>query len=167
MEMAGMMKIFRRVGAAVGIVALGATGLVSTQATAAPGESAIQNDDPTTQLGSDADAYSVSAADLAVGAGAEGMLVVTIKAKGDHKVNEEYPHKVKLDDPPAGIELPKSKLTKDEGSFSDKKTFTFKIPVKGKTAGSHTVTGMVKFSVCNESQCVIKKETIKAVVTVK
>lgn len=162
-----MMKIVRRVGAAVGVVALGAAAFVSTSHAASAGESMIQDGGEATQLAADADAYAVSAGDVSVAAGAEGVVVVTIKAKGDHKVNEEYPHKIKLDAPPAGLELPKTKLTKDEGTFADKKTFTFKVPVKGKSAGTHTVTGEVKFSVCNDSQCVIKKETIKAVVTVK
>lgn len=162
-----MMKMIHRVATTLGIVALGAAAGVSTGHAASGGQSVIQDEDVSTQLSGDADAYAVSASNVSVSAGGEGVVVVTIKAKGDHKVNEEYPHKVKLNDPPAGLELPKTKLSKAEGTFSDKKTFTFNVPVKGKSAGTHTLTGEVKFSVCNDSQCVIKKESIKAVVTVK
>jgi hypothetical protein len=94
-------------------------------------------------------------------------LVVTLKAKEGYKVNDKYPHKIKLSDAPEGVELPKKLLKKEDGSFEGTKALTFKIPAKATKAGKFTIAGDIKFSVCNDQQCVIKKESLAAKLTAK
>ncbi|MEZ4440818.1 MAG: hypothetical protein R3B72_17090 [Polyangiaceae bacterium] len=110
------------------------------------------------------DGYVIKVADVEV-KGGEGEIVVIVEAKEGFKVNADYPHKVKFEDPPAGIELAKKKLSKDDGAFEGKKAFKFKGKVKATKDG--TLKGEVKTSVCNDSQCLIKKESFSLKITAK
>jgi hypothetical protein len=112
------------------------------------------------------DTFTLEARDATVKPGAEGKLVVQIKAKAGNKVNDQYNHKLKLK-APDGIELPKPELKKADGVFDDKQTFTFTVPVKALRAGTFNVSGEAKFSVCNETQCLIEKREVSATVTAK
>lgn len=113
------------------------------------------------------DAYTISASDVVTKAGAEGAIVVTVKAKGTYHVNDKYPHKVKVDDPPAGVDVPKRELKKDDGAFKDAQTFEVKIPVKAANAGQYRIGLEVRTSVCSATQCLMKKERLTANVSAK
>ncbi len=166
------MKVITRVATLLGITSIAALAFASdaaAQNAAHDGGSLIQSphaQSPSTQSPStglakvEGEGYTISASDVKLKSGGEGTFTITIKAKSGFKVNKDYPHKVKLDDPPSGVTLDKQKLKKKDGSFEDKQTFSFKGKVKATSAGKKTVTGLVKTSVCNESQCLIKKEKI-------
>jgi hypothetical protein len=151
-----IMKVFRRVALVAGLTALAAC------AFATPTEAA-----PTELARAEGDGYSIQASDVSTSAGGEGSIVVTIKAKPGFKVNKEYPHKVKAENPPDGVELKKSEATKADGTFKDESTFEMTLPVKAVKAGSYDIELKVKTSVCNDSQCLIKKETLTAKVVAK
>ena len=106
------------------------------------------------------DAYKVTVTNPSVKVGAEGFIKVTINAKAGFKINEEYKHKVKVKNPPAEVEVPKVTT----GAFSGKKKYELAVPIKAKSAGKHAVPGQIRFSVCDESQCLIKKVNLDATV---
>lgn len=111
--------------------------------------------------------YQVTVHDASGVVGDPTSIVVVIKATGQYKVNAKYPHKVKLAEPPAGLDLPQRILKRDDGQLDDAQTFTFRIPAKASKAGSFAVTGKLKFSVCDASSCLIKKEALAATVMAK
>ena len=86
---------------------------------------------------------------------------VRITAKKGHKPNAEYPNKIK-------------KLTASKGAVVGAKSvkgevkgklILFTVPVKPTRAGRHTVKGVIRFSVCNDKQCYIKKVPLKTSIT--
>lgn len=151
------MKVFARF-AALSLTAL-SLGFVSDGNAAASEASALS-----TVKG---DGYQIVVTDGSGQVGQETQVIVTIKAAEGYKVNEKYPHKLKLGDAPAGLEFPKPVLKKDDGTFDGKKSFTFKVPVKATRAGTFSLEGKLKFSVCNDSQCLVEKKELKAKVTAK
>ena len=155
------MKIISHAATLLSITSIAALAFVADAAAenaAEDGGSLIQSASELAKV--EGDGYSITASDVKLKSGGEGTFTITIKAKNGFKVNKDYPHKVKLDEPPSGVSLDKQKLKKKDGSFEDKQTFSFKGKVKATSAGKKTVTGLVKTSVCNESQCLIKKEKI-------
>ena len=50
------------------------------------------------------------------------------------------------------------------GSIEGKKV-VFKVPATATKKGTFKVTGQIRFSVCNDSQCVIKKVPLNATIT--
>jgi cytochrome c biogenesis DsbD-like protein len=154
-----IMKVFRRLAVVSGLAALAAC------AFAAPSEAASSS--PTELTAAEGDGYSIQASDVSTSAGGEGNIVVTVKAKPGYHVNREYPHKVKVQDPPEGVELPKTEVEKGDGTFKDDNTFEVKLPVKAIKAGTYEISLKVKTSVCNDSQCLIKKEVVTAKVVAR
>jgi len=111
------------------------------------------------------DVYSIAMADAKLKAGGEGRVIVTVKAKSGYHVNDKYPHKVKVDEPPRGLEVAKRELKKDDGKFKDPQTFELAIPVKAASAGSYTLAVEVKTSVCSDTKCLMKTERLTAKLT--
>ncbi len=151
-------------GAALAVAMVGALALVTAPSDAATEVQGSQVQTLSTMSG---EGYTVTVQDVIGSVGAEAPIVVIIKATGQYKVNAKYPHKLKLAEPPAGLELPKRMLKRADGSLDDEKTFTFSIPAKATRAGSFTVSGKLKFSVCDATSCLIKKEALQATVTAK
>ena len=50
------------------------------------------------------------------------------------------------------------------GSVSGK-SISFSVPVTPNAKGKHTVTGQIRFSVCNDTACHIKKVALNATIT--
>lgn len=88
-------------------------------------------------------------------AGAPSTAVVTVEPIAGYKVNEEYPYKCKLDDPPsAGVSYPTPVVTDVERT---KQLATMKLPFVAATPGTVRVGGTCSLSVCTEENCVIEK----------
>ena len=134
---------------------------ISCALTASPG----QADGSTIQLSDvSGEGYVVNVVNGETAVGAHGTVKVTIKATDGFKVNQDYPHKIKLADN-AGVDFDKKTYKKGDGRFEGKKAFVFEIGATPKSAGSHAIEGKVKFSVCNDSQCKIKKVALNAKLT--
>ena len=153
------MSLFQRVAAVLGMAAVG--GLTMSA-------SAADTTSPTTDGFSiqvdDADElsnFSVSVASASAKVGSQTSLTVTVKAKGDYKGNPKYPHKIKGISG-SNVDAP-SKVT---GSASGK-TITFSIPVTPKASGANSLTGDIKFGICDDSQCLMKTAKLNATVTGK
>jgi hypothetical protein len=100
-------------------------------------------------------------------AGTQGTVKITLNAKGDRHINPDYPHKFTTTDPaPEGVTYPKPVLTKADGSF-DEKLGTFNLPFTAAKAGKVKIGGTFRFSVCNDSQCLMEKVDLALDVDVK
>lgn len=98
-------------------------------------------------------------------AGETATAVVSVVPSGGYKVNEEYPYKCKLDDPPsAGVSYPTPVVTEVERT---KQLATLQIPYVAAKAGTARVGGTCSLSVCTEENCVIEKVALATDVTVE
>jgi hypothetical protein len=153
------MKVFRRITTLSALALAGLT-LASTPSSAAqPGVAELAK--------VEGDGFAIVVTDGSAKVGEQTQVVFSIEAKDGYKVNEKYPHKLKIKDAPDGVELPKPVLKKGDGAFDGKNTFTFKLPVKAKRAGSFELVGKLKFSVCNEKACLIEKKDVRAKLVAK
>jgi hypothetical protein len=104
------------------------------------------------------DAFGIKVTNGKARLGQEGTVMVTVSAKAGYHCNEKYPHKIKDLSVSAGAELP----SKDVPGVIQDNQVVFKVPVKVVKTGVHTVAGQIRFSVCNASQCLIKKVPLSA-----
>ena len=93
--------------------------------------------------------------------GTAGTITVRVTAGKGHKPNAEYPNKVKKLSAAEGATLGSKAV---RGTIAGK-SIVFSIPITPNKAGSHAVTGQVRFSVCNDKQCYIKKVALNATIT--
>jgi hypothetical protein len=98
--------------------------------------------------------------------GKEGLVEVVVAAKGDYKLNPQFPIKFKLDKPSDGISLPKDVLRREDGTF-DERGGNFKVPFTAARAGKFTIAGTMSISVCNEKRCLMEKVPLDLEVTVQ
>ena len=100
--------------------------------------------------------------------GAKGTASVTIAALNGYKWNKEYPAKLLFKAAPKNIKLGKSEFKQMAGDFKvgDKKT-DIAVSMQAKAAGKETVTGVLKFSICNETACIIEKADVALAVSVQ
>ena len=105
--------------------------------------------------------YKLSVKNAKAKVGEEAKIMITIEAASGYKCNESYPHKARKLEADEGAELPSTTV---KGKVEGKKV-VIAVPVKAAKAGTYKVRGQVKFSVCNDSQCVIKKAPLDATLT--
>jgi hypothetical protein len=106
--------------------------------------------------------YTMSVTNWEGPTGEEGYVVVTIEAKNGHKINKEYPHKVSLDAPPKGLDLPMRTMKRADAEADGDKRLVFSIPAVPNQAGEYALNGKVKLSVCNDDTCQMAKEKLAA-----
>ena len=99
--------------------------------------------------------------------GAEGQATLTIVAGKGFKWNKEYPAKVTFEGAPKHVTLAKTQLKQFGGDFktSDKQA-AVAIKMTGTAAGKETLKAKAKFSVCNDTTCVIREANIDVAVNV-
>jgi hypothetical protein len=102
--------------------------------------------------------FAVAVKNASAKVGADAHIEVEVSALSGFKCNEEYPHKIKKIVAAEGASVGSDSV---KGSIDGKK-IVFRIPVKASRAGTHAVTGQIRFSVCDDSQCVIKKIDLNA-----
>lgn len=113
-------------------------------------------------------------------AGAEGSVELTLKAQGAYHINDLYPYKFKVQDPPTeGMSYPKLTLVRADFTFSEENksnaankehkadTAKLRIPFAAARAGRATVAGTLYLSVCSDDHCVIDKTPLELGVDVK
>ena len=154
----GAMKVFRRLTATA--LALGALAWATGPTTASADEAAALATVNT-------DGYKLVVTDGSGLVGKETHILVTVTAKNGYKINEKYPHKIKLAAAADGLELPQPTLKKKDAKIDGKKKLTFRVPVKATRAGTFEVSGKIKLSVCNEKSCLIDKKKLSAKLTAK
>ncbi len=96
-------------------------------------------------------------------AGKAGTVRAVVVAKGEFKTNPNYPYKVKMAAPPAGVSYPQPIVR--AVSRTDKRA-VITVPVVPTSAGPKTVRGTFYFSVCTAEQCQIKKQSLAVTIQV-
>jgi hypothetical protein len=155
-----MMKFRTASSIALTIAALTSAAFVA----AAPGEQLVDAAVPLASI--DAEGYSVVVKDGSGKVGEEAHIIVTVTAKQGYKVNDQYPHKLKLKHAPAGLEYLKPVMKASDAEIAKSK-LTFRVPVKATKAGTFAIKGKLKLSVCNDQSCLIKKEVLSAAMKAK
>jgi hypothetical protein len=103
--------------------------------------------------------YEIKKDEPKVTAGAKAKASVTIATKNGWHVNAEAPITVALT-APAGITVPKPKLSRADLAASSASSARFDIPFEASEAGQKVISCEAKFVICQESACKPVKETL-------
>jgi len=106
--------------------------------------------------------------------GSECVATARLEALTDFHINDNYPYKLKLEET-AGVEFlgkdaaGKNVFSKQAGDFKKEgeKVATLTVRFKATKAGSYTVKGTYKLSVCSEKSCQLETQDLQTAVTVK
>ncbi|MDI1443867.1 hypothetical protein [Polyangium sp. 6x1] len=99
-------------------------------------------------------------------AGQQGFVEVVLVPKGDFHCNQEYPYKMKLGAPPAGVTYP-TPIVRAEGVSVSASRAVMRVPFVPQNAGDANVAGKFYFSVCTSEQCVIDNRDVAVTVKVE
>jgi len=89
--------------------------------------------------------------------GKAGEADVVLSANPPYHVNDKYPYKFKLKEAP-GLSFASMIVTKDAVKFEPARAT---VPVAfTPTAGKHTLSGQLSFSVCTDDKCMIEKRDL-------
>ena len=103
--------------------------------------------------------YEIKKNEPKVTAGGKAQASVTIATKNGWHVNAEAPITIALT-PPAGITVPKPKLSRGDLAASSAESARFDIPFEATEAGQKVIACEAKFVICQESACKPVKETL-------
>jgi hypothetical protein len=91
---------------------------------------------------------------------------IVVLAKGEYHINDKYPYRFKLEDPPpAGVKYPKPVIGKEDGTMDEHKV-TLKVPFVPASAGDKKVAGTLSLSVCSAANCLMDKQQLDLTVKV-
>jgi hypothetical protein len=115
----------------------------------------------------EAASFSVAVTVPSLAAGKSGDAVVSVTpAKGYHW-NLEYPAKLTFEGEPTKVSLSKKQFSQMGGDFkASESSAAVSVALSAKGAGSETVKGELKFSVCNDTTCLIKSAPVALAVVV-
>jgi len=92
---------------------------------------------------------------------------VLVEAKGEYHINDKYPYKFKLEDPPpAGMRYPKPVVGKEDGTMDEHKV-VLKVPFVSEGTGDKKVSGTLSLSVCSAANCLMDKQPLEVTVKVE
>ena len=97
----------------------------------------------------------------------ECIAEVTLEAKGNYHINDQYPFRFKADDKLAGVTFPKPVLKREDGKWDDKKKGSFRVPFVVAKAGKAKVGGVLSLSVCSDANCLMEKQPLELDVDAK
>jgi hypothetical protein len=103
--------------------------------------------------------YEVTKTEPKLAVGGTATATVTMKAKGGWHLNAEAPITVALT-APAGVTVPKPKLSRGDLAASSTDSARFDIPITAAEAGKKSITAEAKFVICQEQACKPVKETV-------
>ena len=98
--------------------------------------------------------------------GAQGNASVSIAVLNGYKWNKDYPSKLVFSAPPKNVTLGKTKYVKGDFKTSEKAS-SLAVQMQASAAGAETVTGTLKFSICNETACILEKTEVVLAVSVQ
>jgi len=97
--------------------------------------------------------------------GQAGAAEIVVTAKPPFHANDKYPYKFKLNETP-GLKFANLVVEKDAVKV-EKTRATVSVPLTPESAGKHTVSGKLFFSVCNDDQCLVEKRDLALVIDSK
>lgn len=98
--------------------------------------------------------------------GQPGTVSIRVIPNATWHMNLEYPTKLTVT-PPAGVEVAKPKLGKEDAVKFDEQNCEFSVAFTPSEAGDKVFTGEFKFAVCQDTACVPKTEKLEFHVAVK
>lgn len=99
-------------------------------------------------------------------AGQQGEIQVVLEPKGTFHCNQEYPYKMKLGTPPAGVSYPSAVVRSDAMTIKPEKS-VMKVPFVVDKPGEVQLSGNFFFSICTSEQCVIDNREMAVMVKVE
>jgi hypothetical protein len=92
---------------------------------------------------------------------------VLVEAKGDYHINDKYPYRFKVEDPPPpGLKYPKAVVGKEDGNM-DLRKVVLKVPFIAESLGDKKVAGTLSLSVCSAANCLMDKQPLEVTVKVE
>ena len=111
--------------------------------------------------------FAIKAKGATLQAGGEATAKISIIPAKGYKWNKEFPAKVTFTGSPKLLKLAKTEFKQLKGDFkASDKVASVKIPVTATGVGEETLVGTAKFSVCNDTTCVIEKADVKMKFTI-
>ena len=110
--------------------------------------------------------FSIVSGEATVAPGAEGSVEFSVVPVKGYKWNKDFPAQLTLKSGNDAVSLKGEQFRGDAFKTKDKQT-SVAAGVKGVKAGTSTLSGELRFSVCNEESCIIATEKVEAKVTVK
>lgn len=150
------MSLFNRMATVLGMATIGG---IAVSASASDTPMVHSTDGISIQADELAESFSLSVSNAKAKVGEKATITVTVKASGGFKCNPDYPHKIK-DISGSNVEVP----SKVNGAVNGK-SISYTIPATPTASGAHAVTGEIRFSVCNDTECQMKKVPLSATVT--
>ena len=105
--------------------------------------------------------FHLSVANGKAKVGEAGTITVTVTAGQGHKANGEYPNKIKNLSVAGSAELAATTVSGRVSGGS----ITYSVGITPTAAGTHNVTGEIRFSVCSDTACHIEKLPLDATIT--
>lgn len=99
-------------------------------------------------------------------AGQQGVVEVVLVPKEPFHTNENYPYKIKMSDPPAGVSFPQAIVRKEGMSLSPQRG-VMRVPFVASAPGDARIAGKFSFSVCSSDQCLIDSRDLAITVKVE
>ncbi|HEU4409408.1 MAG TPA: hypothetical protein VFS43_29380 [Polyangiaceae bacterium] len=96
--------------------------------------------------------------------GQEGTAEVTVEAKGEYHINNEYPFRFT---PKEGDGVTFKGPVGREGGTVDKAKVVLKVPFTPTRGGEVKLAGKMSLSVCSDKQCLMEKQDLEVVAKVK
>ena len=96
-----------------------------------------------------------------------GEIYIKIIPTNGYKMNEQAPLSIAFKYPAEGIKLAKEKLLKSDALVPGAKEPEFKNQIEGLKAGEYEIEATLKFVICTEKDCQIKRviKTLKIKIT--
>jgi hypothetical protein len=92
---------------------------------------------------------------------------VLVEAKGEYHINDKYPYKFKLEDPPPpAMRYPKPVVGKEDATMDEHKV-VLKVPFVSEATGDKKVSGTLSLSVCSAANCLMDKQPLEVTVKVE
>ena len=114
--------------------------------------------------------FKVTITSPTLSVGGKGTASVSIAALAGYKWNKEYPAKLVFKTPPKNVKFGKMEFKQmakpSDFKVGDKKTDVV-ASMMASAAGTETVKGALKFSICNETACIIEKAEVALAVSVQ
>ena len=111
--------------------------------------------------------YTVSANSTDAAVGSNGKIDVTISPAKGFKWNKDFPAMLTFKAGAESFATLSTTEIKSDGFQVSEKSASAAAEFKGNQAGTQTVTGQLRFSVCNEESCIIATEDLSVNLSVK
>lgn len=96
--------------------------------------------------------------------GKPGVVVLLLRAKEPHHVNQEYPHKLKLK-ATDGVSFPQPVLGRDAMKIAAMSA-ELSVPFTPGKSGTYSIGGDFAFSLCTVDRCLMEKRTLAVAINV-